>query len=419
MTRLAPGSPLAIALRCDEAAPDLPVGRVVMAGGRAVLEWHAERLGEARRVSPLFYPPEPGLIEARGRAFDGLHGFLADSLPDGWGALLMKRRVERLGTRWDTLDPVDRLALVGAQGRGALVFAPATTPPAEAETLDLSALAVQSRAILLGEDAHLADTLATLAGASGGARPKVHVGFGPDGAISVDEGETAPGHESWIVKFPALADPVDIGPVELAYAVMAQAAGIAMAPCRLLPAAHGPGYFATRRFDRPAPGRRLHMVSLAGAVEAAPHMPSLDYDGFLRATLAITRDLRDVEEAFRRMVFNVLAGNRDDHTRQHAYLMDERGTWRLAPAYDLTFSTGPGGEHYLAVAGEGRAPTRAHVLKLAHTHGVAPARAAQVIAEVAAAVAAWPAHAQAAGVTASRAEIAARLEQIARGFEGA
>jgi serine/threonine-protein kinase HipA len=122
----------------------------------------------------------------------------------------------------------------------------------------------------------------------------VHLGLGPDGAISLDDGETAPGHESWIVKFPALTDPVDIGPVELAYATMAQAAGLVMAPCRLLPARHGPGHFATRRFDRPAPGQRLHMVSLAGAVEAPPHLPALDYDGFLRATLAITRDARDV-----------------------------------------------------------------------------------------------------------------------------
>lgn len=138
----------------------------------------------------LLYPPAPGLIEARGRAFDGLHGFLADSVPDAWGTLLMKRRVERLGTRWETLDPVDRLALVGEQGRGAPVFAPATTPPAEVDVLDLTVLAARSRSILLGEDASLSDTLAALGGASGGARPKVHIGFGPDGRISIDDGET-------------------------------------------------------------------------------------------------------------------------------------------------------------------------------------------------------------------------------------
>lgn len=328
----------------------------------------------------------------------------------------MTRRVERLGTRWATLDPVDRLALVGEQGRGALTFAPVTTPPADAATLDLAALATQSRSILLGEHAPLGDTLALLGGASGGARPKVHVSFGPDGQVGIDDGESAVGFESWIVKFPALVDPVDIGPVEQAYATMARAAGIDMAESRLLTVGEGPGYFATRRFDRPAPGHRLHMISLAGAIEAPPHTPSIDYEGFLRATLAITRDVRDVEEAFRRMVFNVLASNRDDHTRQHAFLMDAAGAWRLAPAYDLTFSAGPGGEHYLAVAGEGRAPARAHVEQVGRTHGIASARLAEIIDGVAAAIADWPVHAGEAGVEASRANIGSRLESVRADF---
>lgn len=219
------------------------------------------------------------------------------------------------------------------------------------------------------------------------------------------------------MKFRALVDPVDIGPVEQAYAAMARATGITMAESRLLPASDGPGYFATRRFDRPTPGQRLHMVSLAGAIEAPPHAPSLDYDGFLRSTMAITRDVRDVEEAFRRMVFNVLACNRDDHTRQHAYFMDAEGTWRLAPAYDLTYSAGPGGEHYFAVAGEGRAPNRANVEQVGKIHGIAPKRIAHIIEEVGAAVSDWPIHSQEADVGQSGREISQRLEQIRRDFQ--
>lgn len=416
MTKLSPGSPLAIGLRFADFVGDDPVGRVVMSNGRAMLEWSAPYLSGTRHIFPLLYPPERGLIEARSRDFDGLHGFLADSLPDAWGTLLMKRRVERLGTRWDTLDPVDRLALVGEQGRGALTFAPMTTPPADAATLDLTTLATQSRSILLGEHASLGDTLAFLGGASGGARPKVQVGLRPDGQVGIDDGKSAAGFESWIVKFPALVDPADIGPIEQAYATMARAAGIKMAESRLLPAGEGPGYFATRRFDRPAPGRRLHMISLAGAIEAPPHAPSIDYDGFLRATLAITRDVRDVEEAFRRMVFNVLASNRDDHSRQHAYLMNAAGTWRLAPAYDLTYSAGLGGEHYLAVAGEGRAPSRGHVEQVGWKHGIAPVRIAEIIDCVAAAIADWPAHAGEAGVQASLKDIGRRLESVRADF---
>ena len=164
------------------------------------------------------------------------------------------------------------------------------------------------------------------------------------------QSKRGPNFESWIVKFRALADPSDIGPVELVYYAMTRAAGIAMT-ASLLPASDGPGYFATRRVGRPKPGKRLHVVSLAGAIEAPPHAPRLNYDSFRRVTMAITGNVRDVEEAFRRMVFNVLACNSDDHTRQQAKLMDFAGTWRLAPAFDLTFSAGLGGERYLAIAG--------------------------------------------------------------------
>ena len=179
--------------------------------------------------------------------------------------------------------------------------------------------------ILSGDDGDLAETLAKLAGGSGGARPKVHVGFDDAGNVSVGSGEIAPGHTAWIVKFRAPEDPIDIGPLEYAYASMARAAGIDVPEHKLIASKKGPGYFATRRFDRPQPGERLHMLSLSGAIESPPQTPS-SYDTLLRATRAITRRADDVAAAFRRMVFNVLAHNRDDHTRQHAFLMDESAT---------------------------------------------------------------------------------------------
>ncbi|WP_288338661.1 HipA domain-containing protein [uncultured Sphingomonas sp.] len=406
--KLRPGAPLGLALAFDDAAPAAPAGRVVMASGVAQLEWSPDVILSDLPVAPLLYPPEPGLHAARSRSFGGLHGFLADSLPDAWGRLLLRRRLARIDVQFDTLNPVDQLAIIGAGGRGALVYQPATTPDDAIGTIDLDALAEESRLLLAGDEGALVDTLAALGGASGGARPKVHVGFAPDGAISV--GETADGHDAWIVKFRATGDPIDIGPVEEAYARMARTAGLTIAESRVLPERDGPGYFATRRFDRPAPGRRLHMVSLAGAAEAPSEMPSLDYDGFLRATLAITRHAGDVEQAFRRMVFNVLAHNRDDHTRQHSYLMGASGEWRLAPAYDLTFSVGPGGEHYLAVEGEGRTPTRAHVLALGRRHGLSDRVIAQIIDRTRGALAEWPVIAADVGVTVSQREIADRLK---------
>jgi len=158
------------------------------------------------------------------------------------------------------------------------------------------------------------------------------------------------------------------------------------------------------------------MISLAGALEAREDMPSIDYDMFLRATMAITRHAADVEEAFRRMVFNILAHNRDDHTRQHSFLLDEAGEWRLAPAYDLTFSTGPGGEHYLAVEGEGRAPTRAQVTTLGKRHGLSDRTVSAIIDNVHAALDDWPQIAAEVGATVSIAEISDRHAEVAQAF---
>jgi len=399
--KLAPGTPLSISLAFDPARPRLPVGRLGMDSGLAQLEWSREVIARKLTVAGLLYPPEAGLQAARGRAFEGLHGFLADSLPEGWGYLLMRKRLAKLGMDIAGLTPLERLALIGEHGRGALVFEPSTTPSEDVETLDLDLLADEATALLTGEESRLADTLAGLAGGSGGARPKVHVGFDGLGGVSFGEGEIAPGHAAWLVKFRAPQDPVDIGPIEEAYAVMAQAAGLALSAHRLIQARRGPGYFATKRFDRTDGGGRLHMISLAGAIEAPSSVPSTSYDMFLRATRAITRRADDVAEVFRRMVFNVLASNRDDHTRQHAYLMDAGGDWRLAPAYDLTYSPGPGGEHYMDIAGEARRPTRAHVTSLGTSHSFSPRQVAGVIDEVRAAVADWSRFSKQAGVTAA------------------
>lgn len=416
--RLAPGTSLSVALAFDPAKPPMPAGRVAMDRGLAQLEWSRDVLAMKLPVAALYYPPEPGLQAARARAFDGLHGFLADSLPEGWGRRLMRRRLERLGVDLATLAPLDQLALVGCHGRGALIYEPATTPAEAVETFDLDALAAEAAAILAGEEGTLADTLADLAGGSGGARPKVHVGLNAEGKVSVGEGELPEGFIPWLVKFRAPNDPDDIGPIEEAYAGMAEAAGVVMSEHHLIPAREGHGYFATRRFDRSGGGGRLHMVSLAGAVEAPSEPGIVSYDTFLRATQAITRRKPDVEAAFRRMVFNILASNRDDHTRQHAYLMDAGGDWRLSPAYDLTYAPGPGGEHYLDIEGEGRNPTRAHVLRLGARHSLGAKAVAAMVEEVRAAVSRWPAFGDAAGVTkASAKEIATAHVRVWAAFD--
>jgi serine/threonine-protein kinase HipA len=158
--RLAPGTPLSVALAFEPGSEPLVAGRLAMDAGFAQLEWSREIIARSMLVSPLYYPPEPGLMAARSRSFDGLHGFLADSLPDGWGYLLMRKRLAKLGIDIAALNPLERLALVGERGRGALVFKPATTPARDVEAIDLDALAHDATALLTGAESRLADALA-------------------------------------------------------------------------------------------------------------------------------------------------------------------------------------------------------------------------------------------------------------------
>jgi serine/threonine-protein kinase HipA len=225
-------------------------------------------------------------------------------------------------------------------------------------------------------------------------------------------------HEAWIVKFPGPSDPVDIGPIEEVYLQMARACGLDVMSSRLIASSQGPGWFATKRFDRELGGGRIHMVSLCGALEAPSGITAIGYDTFLRATMAITRNVVDVEAVFLRMIFNVLACNRDDHSRQHAFLQDTHGNWRLAPAYDLTFSHGPGGEHELDIDGEARKPTRSHVMNLAKRHGLATQKIDLMIDAVRSALAEWEHLAKQTGASAtSRTDITKTLAKIDRDFQ--
>ena len=178
--KLAPGTPLAVGLLTDETVAPRSVGRLAIASELAQLEWSAEVIAKSLPIAPLHYPAEPGLHPARSRIFEGLHGFLSDCLPDAWGLLLLKRRLQRMGHRFEDLNAVDRLALVGTKGRGALVFQPDTLGFEASGTIDLDALADESRQVLLGEETELEALLARLGGGSGGARPKVHVAIDAD-----------------------------------------------------------------------------------------------------------------------------------------------------------------------------------------------------------------------------------------------
>ncbi len=354
-------------------------------------------------LSPFKLPVDPRVFPGN-PVFEGLHGLFSDSLPDGWGRKLLDRRLQSLGHDARRLTPLDRLAFVGERGMGALRYIPENpdgdTPD---DWADLDRLSGEARRIENDEQETDISKLFGAQGGSGGARPKIVVGLEPSsGTLLLDRGQQLPeGYERWLVKFRSTDDPKEIGAEEYAYARMAQAAGVVMPQTRLL-RTEKDAYFAVRRFDRSVQGRH-HVHTAAGLVDADFRIPgSIDYEALLKITWALTKSAIHVEQMFRRMVFNVLAHNRDDHARNHAFMMNAAGDWSPTPAYDLTFSNGPAGEHNLSVAGEGRDPGRAHIMQAARDVGMAPARASDLFEEVHAAIAMWPTFADEAGLSGRR-----------------
>lgn len=381
-----------------------PLGRLALHRGQVLFEYDPDFTARPLEVSPVRLPVGPGTRAAPHEPFDGLLGLFADSLPDGWGRLLVDREADRLGLGRHALTPLDRLALVGPDGPGALVYRPSVASPWSGR-LDLVALAAQARRVEQGHAEAVFAQILALGGSSGGARPKALVGYRPgDGAAVAGE---APGFVPAIVKFGRHVDGIDAGAVEVAYAEMARAAGIEVSECWLAATSpRRPGWFLTRRFDRQP---RLHVHTLAGLLHVDPRVPSLDYRDYLNTTRWLTRDQAAVEQAWLRAAFNVLAHNRDDHARNFAFVLDAEGAWRLSPAYDLTFSSGPGGEHWTTTAGEGRHPGIAQLEVLGREAGVSPAAVSRGLDAVQVALGTWRARARNLGV---RAATIARITSV-------
>lgn len=401
------------------ALPDgeVPVGTLGWSRADRLAAFEYDPGFAARRleISPLHLPVGPGVRMAPRQPFGGLHGVFADSLPDGWGRLLVDRLVAARGDDPRSLGPLDRLAMVGTRGMGALVYRPETMVPRGAEGVDIDALAALAAEVRDG----VSDDVEVLLGANGGsagARAKILVlRHRTTGAMRLDHGQAPmPDEQAWLVKFPAREDPQDMGRIEHAFALMARAAGVDFPPTMLIHGRSGRAYFAALRFDREN-GARRHVHSLAGLVHADFRAPSVDYDGLLKATRLVTGQAPSVEEALRRMVLNVMAGNRDDHAKNHSFLLGSDGAWRLSPAYDVTPSEGLGGEHSMAVAGEGRAPGRAHVLEVAKRASIKPRLAESIVGEVAEAVSAWPDFAEQAGLGDREATVIARAIEASVG----
>ncbi|MEE9404136.1 MAG: type II toxin-antitoxin system HipA family toxin [Algisphaera sp.] len=403
----------------------LTVGTLAEQNNRVYFEYDAAFLNTGINLSPFKLAAGPGLIEHTDLGFGPLPGLFDDSLPDGWGLLLMDRHFRQQSVDPRVVSPLDRLAYLGARTMGALTYHPPMDEGKEkkGETLDLFKLGCHAEKVLDGDAAEVLPVLMRAGGSPGGARPKVLVGIQGDRVISGDEDLSrdflANGGEHWMVKFASKTEACDAGPVEYAYSLAAQEAGIEMPATRLFEVRQGRGvrrYFAVKRFDRfggcDGGNRRRHVHTFANLVHVNFRIPSADYADLFKVTRALTRNHGDVLRLFKVMVFNVAMHNRDDHAKNFAFVLDdETGEWSLSPAYDLTFSTGPSGEHATTVMGEGKQPDREHCLKLAAQVGVGRSEAQRVFDKVNAAAALWPRFAQEAGC---RAKVAGVIDKAIR-----
>lgn len=386
----------------------LVVGRLLRHRHELLFEFDPSFLAAGLELSPFRLPLRPGVVRGNPRLFDGLMGLFDDSLPDGWGRLLIDRRARQQGYSGAQLGPLDRLSLVGSRAMGALVYEPEQLRE-RPTVLKLKAFEAEVATVLADGKRTDFERLFAIGGSPHGARPKALVQIDPQGTLHVGAAHALPGCTQWLLKFRSQQDGPDAGALEHAYFLMAKAAGIAVPETRLLAGK----YFAIRRFDRAGP-RKVHQLTLAGLLDAPHTAPSVTYEELLRATRHLVKAEPAVLEVFRRACFNVFAHHRDDHSKNFSFLMDERGAWSVSPAYDLSFSEGPGGEHWMLVAGEGATPGRQHLEELARRADLR--RVGAVIDEVRDAVDRFATFADEAGVPArTRARICRALGVSAGG----
>lgn len=308
----------------------------------------------------------------------GLPGPVYDSLPDGWGMLLMDRLFKRRGLNPARIGPLERLAYIGNNAMGAMLFKPVAPEVLEPQMhVPIELLAAEVQQVLKGEGGELLQKLLLVGGSPQGARPKALVYRDPDTGTFTTA--ATPDFEAWLVKFPAQHEHPEVCAIEMIYAECLRLCGIQTPDTQYFSLSDGMAAFASKRFDRQE-GLRVPMQSLAAFTGADFRSPgALDYVNFLRATQRCTNDVREKARAFERAVFNVAFHNRDDHPKNFAYTMSRTGDWNLAPAYDVTFCEGPGGYHQMDVMGEALEIDRKAMLELAEEAEVGAYEAAVII----------------------------------------
>lgn len=380
-------------------------------------------LGEAQRApDQIFSFPE----HRRNDTFLGLPGVLADALPDKFGNRVIAAWLAKNNRNIKTFNPLDRLCYMGARGMGALEFYPQTHPksldnstPVQVEKLVQLAQAVMDERNQLdtnlnpggsGQTQAMLDIL-KVGISAGGARPKAVIAINDKGHILSGQGQVPEGYDHWLLKFDGVTDlelgePRGYGRIEYAYYLMAKAAGINIEKSMLLEEG-GRAHFRTKRFDRIG-NRKVHMLSLCGLA----HFDFRNAGEYSYEQLFyIMRELQDIGlpdivQQYRRILFNVIARNQDDHTKNVSFLMNPDGTWALSPAYDVTYSYNPDGiwtsTHQMSLNNKVDGFTAQDLIELGVFAGIS--KPEQIIEEILTVVKEWPKYAEKAGVNTKRIE---------------
>ena len=335
---------------------DQLVGTLAKTPDRLVaFEYDSNWIANGFSISPYSLPLEKKVFIPKYEPFDGLFGVFNDSLPDGWGRLLVDRLLLKNKINPSEIDSINRLAVVQESGMGALTYKPEHKFESSEQESDYDKLAHECSKILESQDTSNLEELFKLGGSSGGARPKIL---------------TKINGEDWIIKFPSSQDSKNIGEQEYKYSLVAKECGIKMTETRLYQSKICSGYFGVKRFDREN-GKKVHMVSVSGLLETSHRLPNLDYNILMKLTLELTKNYQDIEQLYRLMCFNVFAHNRDDHSKNFSFLYDEnKKEWHLSPAYDLTYSSSFNGEHATTINGEGKNPSLEDILAVAKNIGI-------------------------------------------------
>jgi len=332
------------------------------------------------------------------RTFEGLHGIFADSLPDAWGRALMDEQFRRQGRNPELVTLLERLAYVGDRAWGGLTYRPdlASADRDVLTALDLIASERSARAVLKGNMSEVLPAVIESGASTGGARPKQRIAISASHPDEIWYGKGLPpeGFDSWILKIET--DPKrQYGRVECAYYQLAAVAGLDVPLTRLIEAPSSSvqrtGHFAIQRFDWVG-SERFHCHTLAGLLGKNWNLGDCDYDEFLRAALALTSDKRAIEEVFRRMVFNVHFGLRDDHAKNHAFLRKPLEGWSLPPAYDVMFSrpgAGNGLHRQMPVMGRRQGISVVDIREMGRRHGLKPSVVTSTFDQIAVAASAW------------------------------